>query len=338
MNILLSIAGRKTNMVKYFRDALKGKGKVFASNKEMTYALSQADGYLVTPTINDDFYIDILLQYCKSNDISVIIPLSDFDLPVLSKNKVIFKQNNISVIVSNEQVIRICADKWETYRFLTSIGFKQPKTYINKKIFKQDIQNGKILFPIYIKPRWGTELKAITQIETLQELELFYKKVFMEIFNSDIKYASQENENTCIIMQETVSGEEFGLDILNDLNGNYVTVIAKRKLVVRAGITNMTEIVDAAAFVETAKQISSNLKHVADLDTDCFLTDSGDIIILEMNARIGRLYSFAHIAGIDLPGQIIEWLEGNPTSTDLIVPEVGVKGSKESAPIVRILF
>src|SRR5690606_40295166 len=101
MNILITSAGRRTYMVDYFREALNGKGKVFAANSEMTYALKKADGYVLTPAIYDGSYIDFLLTYCKENQISALISLFDIDLPVLSKNRHRFKEVGVEVLVSD---------------------------------------------------------------------------------------------------------------------------------------------------------------------------------------------------------------------------------------------
>ena len=64
MNILLTSAGRRTYMVKYFKNALGGSGKVFASNSVLTNTLLQADEYVLTPYIYDNKYISFLVDYC----------------------------------------------------------------------------------------------------------------------------------------------------------------------------------------------------------------------------------------------------------------------------------
>ena len=68
MNILLTSAGRRTYMVKYFKNALDGSGKVFASNSVLTNTLLQADEYVLTPYIYDNKYISFLVDYCKKKN------------------------------------------------------------------------------------------------------------------------------------------------------------------------------------------------------------------------------------------------------------------------------
>ena len=174
---------------------------------------------------------------------------------------------------------------------------------------------------------------GIYTIYTEQELDVLYRKLHSEIFETYLRYESQIDAEQCIIIQEKIIGDEYGLEIINDLKGAYVTTFAKRKLAMRSGETDIAEIVDSSEFVKTANIISNNLKHIGVLDCDCFKTDSGDLIILEMNCRFGGQYPFSHIAGADVPKQIINWLEGKDTDMSLLNPRIGVKCCKEVVPV-----
>ena len=77
MNILLTSTGRRTYMVKYFQEALMGKGLVHAANNVLTYSLTQADRYVITPDIYDEAYIDFLIDYCVREKIDALVPLFD---------------------------------------------------------------------------------------------------------------------------------------------------------------------------------------------------------------------------------------------------------------------
>src|SRR5699024_1645729 len=56
-------------------------------------------------------------------------------------------------------------------------------------------------------------------------------------------------------------------------------------------------------------KLSNELGHIANLDVDVFMVNDVPYI-LEMNARFGGGYPFSHIAGIDLPKAIINWVQG----------------------------
>ena len=92
MNVLLTSVGRRSYLVKYFKDALNSTGQVHVSNStEFTPAFAVADKSVVTPLIYDEEYIPFLISYCKKNEIRVLISLFDVDLPILSKNIKLFE-------------------------------------------------------------------------------------------------------------------------------------------------------------------------------------------------------------------------------------------------------
>lgn len=334
MNILLTSAGRRTYMVEYFKQALSGKGKVFASNSILTYTLEQADEYVLTPGIYDDSYISFLLDYCKQKDITAIISLFDIDLPVLAKNKSLFEANGVKVIVSDYDVTTICNDKWLTYEFLLRIGIKQTPSFISLDKAKIAVSEGNITYPLFIKPRWGMGSIGIYKVENEEELDVLYKKLHREIFNTYLKYESSLDADACIIIQQAIKGQEYGIEVLNDLSGKYVTTFAKKKIAMRSGETDIAETVDPSSFMEIGKIISDNLNHIANLDVDCFVAEDGSKYILEMNCRFGGQYPFTHNAGVNVPKQIVEWLEEKETNSSLISQKIGVRSCKELSPVI----
>lgn len=334
MNILLTSIGRRTYMVDYFRQALRGEGLVFASNSIPTYSLEQADGYAITPGIHDERYIDFLLAYCIDNQIKVIISLFDMDLPVLSENKSIFEKHGIAVIVSDEEAIKICNDKWLTYELLNSLGIQSPKTYLSIAGLRKDLNKDITHFPLLVKPRWGMGSFSVYQVNNITELKGIYNKVRLDIADSYLKHESKQDIENCVLIQEKIIGKEYGVDILNDLKGNYVTTIAKRKLAMRAGETDVAEIVDNTIFLDVAQKISNSLKHVGNLDVDCFVTEDDDILVLEMNCRFGGQYPFSHLAGANFPAQIISWIKGGKTDDIFLNATVGIRACKDLKPVI----
>lgn len=333
-NILLTSTGRRTYMIDYFKDSLKGIGKVFASNSEYTYSLSHADGYVLTPLIYDSNYISFLLDFCLKNKIKAIISLFDIDLYILSVNKELFEKEGIILVVSNPETIMICNDKWKTYTFLLENNIPCPKTYKNLNLLINDINNKIISYPIIIKPRWGMGSIGIQIAEDEKELFILYSKVKKLIFNSYLKYESSQDIDECIIFQEKVFGQECGLDVLNDFSSKMVSVVAKEKIEMRAGETNIARTIDSEPFVDIASKLSKNLKHIGNLDVDIYKLKDGSLSVLELNCRFGGQYPFSHLAGVNYPKQIIQWLLGNKTDNSLLNAKIGIKVSKDITPVI----
>lgn len=334
MNILLTSAGRRTYMIRYFKNALKGTGLVHASNSVFTYTLSQADKYVITPQIYDEGYVDFLLVYCRKENISVIISLFDIDLPILAENKKKFAENGIKVVVSDYDVTQICNDKWLTYKFLGSVGLPRIPTFIRLDDVTHSLKKGYITFPLILKPRWGMGSIGIYTVNNENELDVLYKKLHQEIFDTYLKYESKVDVDSCIVIQKKIVGQEYGMEILNDLLGYHVATFVKKKLAMRSGETDIAETVSNSDFNFTANAIANGLRHIAMLDADCFKLADGRIYVLELNCRFGGQYPFTHNAGVDVPLQIVKWLNGENTDLNLLSPMLGVRSCKDIMPIV----
>lgn len=329
MNILLTSAGRRSYLVYYFKEALKDQGEIHASNSVWSPALEVADKSVITPLIYDDSYIRFILEYCLKNNISVILSLFDIDLPVLSKAKNIFKKNGIELLVSDFEVTQICNDKWKTYKFLINNGILTPKTFLSKQNCLESIDCGQTNFPLVIKPRWGMGSIGIYVADNKDELEVLFTKTKNEILNSYLKFESTATQNESIIIQEIVSGVEYGLDIINDLNKNYIITLVKRKTAMRAGETDSAVTENQPILRKTGETISKHLGHILNLDVDCFFDNVNEPYVLEMNCRFGGHYPFSHLAGANLPLAIVKWISGKVVERSLFDIEYGVEGYKE---------
>lgn len=329
MNILFTSVGRRSYLVKYFKEALKDKGKVHVANSSnISPAFQVADFSVVTPLIYDNEYISFLKKYCKEHQIGAIISLFDIDLPVLAEHKKEFEDIGVKVVVSDKRVVDICNDKWKTYQFLEDNGFKTPKSYLDVEKVLSDIEKGKLNYPVILKPRWGMGSLSVMQADNETELKVFYEKIYREIQNSYLKYESQESLENCILIQEKLKGQEYGLDIINNLEGEYQNTIIKRKNAMRSGETDCAETVYFEEAEALGKTLSEKMKHVSNLDVDVFKVEN-ELYVLEMNARFGGGYPFSHLAGVNLPAALIDWLQGQETDKNNLIYEVGILGQKD---------
>lgn len=333
MNILLTSVGRRTYMVNYFKEALAGRGKVYASNSCKTYSFDIADGSTITPLIYNNNYIDFLINYSIKNHIKAIIPLFDIDLPILALNKWKFVQNKIEVIVSDYDTIQICNDKLETYQFLTRNGFSVPASYLTINEAINAINNNEIQYPLIIKPRWGMGSICIFQAENEIELNVLYKKIQKEINESYLKYESSKTPDDTVVIQEKIVGEEYGVDILNDLSGKNLASIPKKKIAMRSGETDGAEIIKNEELSTLGIKIAKITKHIGNLDLDCFLWE-GKFYILEMNCRFGGQYPFCHLAGANFPKAIIQMLLKEKVKKENLNATPGVIGFKDINPVI----
>ena len=331
MNILLTSVGRRSYMVNYFKEALDGKGLIHAANSMETYSMKIADKSVITPLIYDSTFIDFLFDYCKKNNINAIVSLFDIDLLVLSKHKKQFESEGIRIIVSDYKFVQVCNDKWLSYNFLKEYGFNVPLSFLTIKNTLLSLKNRTLKFPLIIKPRWGMGSIGIFEAENENEIAVLYNKTLNSIKKSYLYYESQQDLDKSVIIQEKLNGEEYGLDILNDLNGNYLACVPKKKLAMRAGETDSAEIIKNDDLENIGQSLSKITKHIGNLDVDCFYFD-GKFYVLEMNCRFGGQYPFSHLAGVNFPKAIIRMLSGEKIENNLITYKAGTIGIKNLVP------
>ena len=107
MNILFTCAGRRTYLLKYFREQLAGQGKIIGADMQLTApALSAADIRVQVPAVYNPNYLDVLRQICVEHHVDVLISLNDLELPILSENKKSFEEIGVNVLVSKPALIK----------------------------------------------------------------------------------------------------------------------------------------------------------------------------------------------------------------------------------------
>lgn len=322
MNILFTCAGRRTYLLKYFRENISEGDKIIATDMQLSApALQAADIKLQVPAVYDPHYIDITLDICREYSVDALLCLNDLELPILAENKARFEKIGVKVIVSDPQVIDICFDKYKTAQWVGSIGLNAPKTYVTLASAKEALAKGEIAFPLFMKPRWGSGSIGLETIDDMEELEIYYHLLMKKIKKTILATASVGDEY--IMIQEKLTGNEFGLDVMNDLDGNNVAVSVKQKLAMRAGETDKAITVDLPMVREMGATIGHSLRHIGNLDVDIMQRANGDYCVLELNPRFGGGYPFSYEAGVNMPLAIIKWLKGENVDPSILQPVFG---------------
>ena len=327
MNILFTCAGRRTYLLKYFKENLAEGDKVVATDMQLSApALQVADVKLQVPAVYDPEYVNITLNICKEQKIDALLSLNDLELPILAENKERFEELGVKVIVSDPEVIDIAFDKYKTAQWVESLGLVAPKTYVRLEDAKKALAAGEIEFPLFMKPRWGSGSIGLESIADMEELDIYYNLLMKKIKKTILATASVGDEY--IMIQEKLTGSEFGLDIMNDLNGNHVAVSVKQKLAMRAGETDKAVTVDLPEVREMGRKIGEALGHIGNLDVDIMQRADGAYCVLELNPRFGGGFPFSYAAGVNMPKAIIQWVKGEEVDLAMLQPEYGRMFSK----------
>lgn len=337
MNILLTSSGRRTYLVDYFQKALGDEGLVFAANSQRSPALLKADGSVITPLIYADEYIPFLLSYCREKSIDLVVPLFDIDLPVLAAAKEKFAAIGTKVAVSDPQTVALCNDKSAMCRKLRELNIGCPESSVSVEDTLRKVSGGSMRFPLMVKPRFGMGSIGVDEAEEEAELSLLHERCQRKIRRSYLKYEAMACPGGEVLLQEKRPGEEYGLDVINDFDGNYVTTIVKRKAAMRAGETDEATTLGEGdegydELMNVGRKIALGFHHLGNMDVDVIMDKTDGIpYVIDMNARFGGGYPFSHAAGVNLPKAYVLWAKGEKAGTELLTAIPHVHAYKDIA-------
>ena len=318
MNIIITNVGRRGYLVDYLK-ALPGMdGKVYTSDCDRTASglYGNNDGHFILPRPRDDekLYVKELIRVCRENDIGAVIPVIDPEIFILSGYRDEFKSNGITVVVSDRRVLDICFDKLKMNEFLKSIGVPYPETYTSLEEFGSAVSEGKVDFPVVMKPILGSGSVDTYFVDDMETAEALFREG--------------------MIIQQKLEGIEYGTDTFNSFEGEPLRCVIKRKISMRSGETDKSISVHDKLIEETLLKVGRELGHIANLDCDVIMSD-GVPYVIDMNPRFGGGYPATHAIGVNLVEILYKLLNGEKAEPEfgnyeddiLVMKEIGVRST-----------
>lgn len=293
-NILFTNAGRRGTLLKNFKQSIGKEGKVIATdNWSVAPALFLADNYYLTPKITEKNYLDKVLEICKKEKIQVITSLIDPEISILSQNRHMFLENGILPLCPSKNTADLCFDKYKMFLYLKEQGIRTVETFSDLESFTDALQNDKISFPVFIKPRTGSGSVGAQKVNSYDELKVLFS----------------ENKFDYII-QEFMDCEDFDADVYVDTVTNQaVSAFSKRKIETRIGGASKTISFKDDKLFGFIKEIVSKFEFYGPIDMDFFYKD-GEYYLSEVNPRLGGAYLHAFGSGVDFPKFIASNVKG----------------------------
>ncbi|MBO4900089.1 MAG: ATP-grasp domain-containing protein [Lachnospiraceae bacterium] len=283
INILILSAGRRVELVNCFkaaRDRLGIDGKIIAADaSDLAPALYFADVPEIVPFIREnDAYINAIIDICRRNDVSLIVPTIDTELLLLADRRdEIENATNAKVLISSYDVIGICRDKIHTQKWLEEHGFLVPRM-----ITDEDIEAGNISYPVFIKPLDGSSSINAFRVESKAELD-----TYRELIGAG-RY----------IIQDFMQGTEYTVDAFLDFEGNIITIVPRIRLATRSGEIAKGKIIKDDEITADVTRLLTELKPIGHITIQCMRTAKG-IEYIEINPRFGGGAPMSIQAGAD---------------------------------------
>lgn len=294
MNVLILSAGTRNKIVQYFKKELGQEGIVIATDMStLAPAIYEADKYYIVPRMNAPEYLDIIIDICKREKITGVLSLIDPELSLISKNKKKFESVGTRVIESSYELCERSLDKMQMYDWLSNHGYKCARSYIDKEKFYSDIEEGRIKYPVFIKPVRGSASIAISKVFDNETVELLF---------------AHEKD---LMIQEFLNGQEIGADVYIDMiSGEVVSIFTKKKIKMRAGETDKAVSFKDEKLFRLIEKFVKEMGYLGQIDIDIFDVD-GEYYISEVNPRFGGGYPHAYESGVNHMKLIVNNLKGN---------------------------
>ncbi len=279
--VLFTSIGRRVELVQAFKYSYSNHNitaRIIGvdANPKLAPARHFVDSIFQIPRVDDTRYLNALLQICRKEKVNLLIPLYEPEFWILDRHRSQFTKLGVLLLLSQSDTLKICADKLETHRFFSEHEIITPKTWPIKEKLNSDI------FPLFVKPRSGMGSIGAYKIISQTELTFFL------------------NQNPELIVQEYISGFEYTLDILTDLNSRVLSVIPRERLEVRSGEVVKSCTADRPDLIKQGKYIVESLGAVGPVTIQC-IDDGMMVYWIEINPRFGGGVPLSIRAGVDYP-------------------------------------
>ena len=214
MNILILSAGTRNKVVQYFKEAVGDDGKVIATDcSNLAPAVYEADSFYLVPRITAPGYLETILDICRNERVDGVFSLIDPELSLLAKEREKFLAVGTTPVISPYDLVESCFDKYKMFQLLQEMNIPTGKCYVKKEDFYQDLKEGKISYPVFVKPVRGSASLNINKVSSDSEIEVLF-----HLYDD-------------LMIQEFMDGQEYGADEYIDmLSGKCTSIFLKRKI------------------------------------------------------------------------------------------------------------
>jgi len=307
-NILISSAGRRVTLVNLFRNALRElglHGEVHAADlTPWAAAWHAADRAHKAPKFASGQFIAEMLELCKREQIRLVVPTIDPELPLYAKAIDRFAEIGTRLAISSPETIEIGGDKALTHRWLSGLGLPVPRQASIDEVLASP---GDWPTPLIVKRARGSSSIGMHLIDHHDQLP-------------------QINVSEPVVVESVASGEEYTITVYIDREGRPRCAVPRLRSETRAGEVSKGMTVRHAALQQTAEQIAEALPGAWGVINIQIFYDQATQTqsIIEINPRFGGGYPLSHQAGVTCTHWLIQECLGLPLNIEPDVWRDGV--------------
>lgn len=302
--------GRRGELMKDFRASMQEGSRIVATdNSPYAPALYFADKQYIVPRINEPEYIDTILNICRKEQINAVTTFIDPEIMLLAENRERFTELGVVVLAPYTETAKLCFDKYEMFKFLSSCGVNTAMTWGSFEEVKKALEAGDVELPVFVKPRTGSGSVGARKVYDIETLHAAFEL------------------DPSLIAQELMTGEgcfDVDADVYVDtISHKPVAIFSKKKISTTIGGANKTISFKDQKLFDFALEALGHFKFNGPIDAD-FFYKNGKYYLSEVNPRFGGAYLHAYGAGVDFIKLIDRNLRGEVNEPEIGNYEEGV--------------
>lgn len=146
------------------------------------YLAIPADGWLKGPITEDNTpaeqsFINNLLQICAREGIDTVIPTSDVDIYITSKNRRIFEAQGLTLVAPDFEAFRIVSDKYMVTWAARVAGLACPLTMLPSDLAEAVVYGELLGYPLVAKSRFSAGSLGVRLVRNAHELVSVLQKM-----------------------------------------------------------------------------------------------------------------------------------------------------------------
>ncbi len=288
--VLFLNAGRRVELIRAFRRAFETLGLagriVTTDIRGLAPALYEGDVQCLLPHSSAPTFVTRLKELCRREEVGLIVPLIDPDLPVLARQRESIDTTGARVLISPPRAIAVCHDKARAAAFLAEHDIPAPSTLTLEHARDHPL-------PLFVKPRNGSASVHAMKVETREALEFFAGSV------------------PDLFIQEFAGGDEYTIDVFSDQAGEPLIAVPRHRIKVRSGEVSISRVHRDQGMEDLAMRVTRALGTVGPANVQIMRGDEGDKII-EINPRFGGGCPLSIAAGAPLAEWTLLMALGRP--------------------------
>ncbi len=320
ISVLFSSAGRRVELINCFREDAVELGielRVLAADfqPELSAACQVAEKHFAVPRCDNARFVPRMQEICAGEHVDLVIPTIDPELAPLAAARAAFAAAGTRLVVSGVETVAIARDKLRTAAVLSQHGIPFARSVALERLIANP---GALRFPVVLKPVDGSASIGLREARDTAEIE----RAAIDVRR--------------YLAQEKWTGREYTVNLFVDRSGRLRSAVPHWRREIRAGEVSKGRTERVPQLIDLAGRIASALPDASGpLCFQAIVTESGQAVVFEINARFGGGYPLAHRAGARFSRWLLEEAAEMPSTADVFWQE-GVTMLRYDAAVFSI--